>query len=104
VELHRRLPARLRVDVPQAPAEWAEGLPGARVVAAGADGVRLTLDPAADPQRILAIAQAQGAVHHFGFEPTSLVDVYRRLVAARRWCGWSPAANWASGCEVGCSG
>lgn len=80
--LRDRLPARLRIDVPSAPAGWAAHLPGTGVAADRGDGVLLSLEPGTDPQRILLDALAIGPVHHFGFEVPSLADVYRHLVTA----------------------
>jgi ABC-2 type transport system ATP-binding protein len=78
-ELRRRFPAQLRVKV-DAPADWAAAIPGAEVLGADADGVVLVIGPTVDPQSVLRAAQAAGAVEHFGFETSGLIDLYRRLI------------------------
>jgi ABC-2 type transport system ATP-binding protein len=78
-ELRHRFPAQLRVKV-AAPPDWAAGLAGTEVVSADEDGVVLVIGPMVDPQSVLRAAEAAGAVEHFGFETSGLIDLYRRLV------------------------
>jgi ABC-2 type transport system ATP-binding protein len=73
----RRL--RVRVD---APPQWADAVPGTRVVSSDRDGVLLALDPGADDQAVLAAASAAGPVHAFTpLEPT-LTELFREVVGA----------------------
>lgn len=57
---------------------WAERLEGVRVSEESGDTVRLDLAGGADPQRVLAAAQAAGPVTYFGFERLRLSEVFRQ--------------------------
>jgi ABC-2 type transport system ATP-binding protein len=60
---------------------WADGLPGVAVSENSGGRLRLTLEPGADPQRVLAAASAAGAVEHFAFETRKLSEVFREAVS-----------------------
>ncbi|MGH3628444.1 MAG: ABC transporter ATP-binding protein, partial [Sciscionella sp.] len=72
---------QLLVDVPDAPADWANGLPGIRV--AEIDGSRYVLDlgPNADDQLVLKAALGTGRVTEFARRRPSLADLFRTVVA-----------------------
>ncbi|NHC14550.1 ABC transporter ATP-binding protein [Motilibacter deserti] len=74
---------RLRVAV-DAPAGWADGLPGVRVATGAApDGaVVLELAPDVDDQAVLDAARRAGRVREFRPVARSLVDLFREAVAA----------------------
>ena len=61
---------------------WTRFLPGVRVASADSDGVHLVLDKYADPQLVLAEAQAAGPVTLFARERRRLSDVFREVVSA----------------------
>ena len=82
-ELKRRETGRLlRVVVPDAPANWAEGLPGARVVSERRGDTLLELDPETDDQQILATALRTGRVTHFAWREPTLVELFREAVTS----------------------
>jgi ABC-2 type transport system ATP-binding protein len=82
-ELRRELPAQLRikVDGPDGPDGWTQGLPGVSVERSDEDGVLLVMQPGTDPQTILHAALTAGPVEHFGFESGGLLELYRRMVS-----------------------
>jgi ABC-2 type transport system ATP-binding protein len=73
----RRL--RLEVEAPDG-AAWARDLPGVRAVGANGSGLRLALEPDADPLRVLDAARAAGAVHDFALELPSLSELFLEAV------------------------
>jgi ABC-2 type transport system ATP-binding protein len=81
-ELRRREGGRLlRVEVPDAGAGWADGLPGVRVVSRQGADTLLELATGADDQAVLAAALATGRVSHFGWREPTLVELFREAVA-----------------------
>ncbi|MFR9730924.1 ABC transporter ATP-binding protein [Saccharopolyspora sp. MS10] len=79
-ELRRRGPARLRVHAPLAPANWADGLPEARVLSLREGRTVLELAEGADDQAVLRAALATGPVHEFRRERPDLTDLFRTAV------------------------
>ena len=75
----RRL--RLEVEGPDG-AAWARDLPGVRAVGGNGagGGLRLALEPDADPLRVLDAARAAGAVHDFALELPSLNELFLEAV------------------------
>lgn len=71
----------LRVDVNADGRPWAEGLAGVGAVEHGPDGVRLALEPGADPLLVLDAARAAGDVRDFSLEMPSLSDLFLETVA-----------------------
>lgn len=71
----------LRVDVHPDGRAWAAGLAGVRAVGHGPDGLRLALDPDADPLQVLDAARAAGTVRDFSLELPSLSDLFLETVA-----------------------
>jgi len=70
-----------RVEVAGAGAEWWSAVPGVRLDEHRDGEVILELDDAADPQRVLDLARAEGDVRAFGpIEPT-LAQLFREVVA-----------------------
>jgi ABC-2 type transport system ATP-binding protein len=80
-ELRSRYPAQLRVKLDPAGSAWAAGLEGVEVAGSDHSGVLLTLSPGVDTQAVLRAAQAAGAVEHFAFESSGLIDLYRQVLA-----------------------
>ncbi|WP_062290767.1 ABC transporter ATP-binding protein [Demequina phytophila] len=70
---------RYRVEVGGAPA-WRPALAGMTVIDAGAAGTLVDLDETADPQALLAAAQAAGPVAHFSRTLPSLADLFAEVV------------------------
>ncbi|PFX01494.1 putative ABC transporter ATP-binding protein YxlF [Nocardia farcinica] len=87
-ELRSRGGRRLAVSAPDAPADWADELPGVRVL--GHTPARpgeppetlLALDDDADDQAVLAAALRTGPVRRFASYRPSLTELYREVVAA----------------------
>ncbi|MGY1750983.1 ABC transporter ATP-binding protein [Modestobacter sp. SYSU DS0511] len=73
---------QLRVVVPDAPAGWAAGLPGVRVVSESRGDTVLELAPGADDQQVLHAAVATGRVNHFAWREPTLVELFRDAVSA----------------------
>lgn len=74
--------SQLLVEVPDAPAGWAAGIPGVTVVAeSGGRGGRTVLELAAeaDDQIVLKAAMAAGPVREFTQRRPSLTELFRRL-------------------------
>ncbi|WNV76338.1 ABC transporter ATP-binding protein [Geodermatophilus sp. DSM 44513] len=81
-ELRRREDGGLlRVVVPDAPAGWAAGLPGVRVVSEHAGDTLLELGAGGDDQAVLAAALRTGRVTHFARREPTLVELFREAVA-----------------------
>ncbi|RCW43641.1 ABC-2 type transport system ATP-binding protein [Halopolyspora algeriensis] len=72
--------ATLVVDAPQAPAGWAEGLPGVRTVGTDSGRTTLELERGADDQAVLAAALATGPVHEFSRRRPELTELFRNVV------------------------
>jgi len=70
-----------RVDVPAAADAWWEVLPGVRLAERDGGAVVLELDGAADPQRILDLARAEGDVVDFGPVRPTLTELFREVIA-----------------------
>ncbi|SDO98031.1 ABC-2 type transport system ATP-binding protein [Actinopolyspora xinjiangensis] len=79
-ELRSSGPTRLTVHAPEAPADWAEGLPGVTVESRENGRTALRLDDTADDQRVLRAALATGPVHEFSRERPSLTELFRDVV------------------------
>lgn len=82
-ELRAGAASRLVVQVPDAPAGWAAGIPGVTVV--GESGpptgqTVLQLDPEADDQLVLKAALDTGPVREFTRRRPSLTELYRHFV------------------------
>ncbi|MGY2079695.1 ABC transporter ATP-binding protein [Modestobacter sp. SYSU DS0657] len=75
---------QLRVVVPDAPAGWAAGLPGVRIVSESRGDTVLELAPGADDQQVLHAAVATGRVNHFAWREPTLVELFRDAVSATR--------------------
>ncbi len=73
---------QLLVVVPDAPAGWAGGLPGVRVVSERRGELVLELDPGVDDQQVLAAATRAGRVEHFSRREPTLTELFREAVAA----------------------
>ncbi|MBM7771643.1 ABC-2 type transport system ATP-binding protein [Actinokineospora baliensis] len=70
----------LVVDAPDAPADWARGLPGVTVLGVHSGQTRLRVAPGVDDQPILAAALATGRVRGFTHHHPSLAELYRGAV------------------------
>ncbi|RJO76815.1 ATP-binding cassette domain-containing protein [Nocardia panacis] len=84
-ELRARGERRLAVSVSDAPATWAQDIPGVRVLGSETrDGGRLvlSLDEGVDDQLVLERALAAGPVRHFASYRPSLSELYREVVAS----------------------
>ncbi len=80
-ELRGRDGATLTVHAPDAPAGWADHLPGVTTVSHENGRTALALGENADDQAVLAAALATGPVHEFARTLPSLTDLYREVVA-----------------------
>ena len=83
-ELRGRGPARLWVDAPSAPKDWAATVPGVHVVRADGPRVLLELDPSTDDQSVLRAALATGPVREFRRDVPSLLDIFREAMTEGR--------------------
>jgi ABC-2 type transport system ATP-binding protein len=81
-DLRRGDYALLEVSAPDAPAGWADALPGVRGVRSEGELTVLELEPGADDQEILRAALRFGAVHHFAVRTPSLAELFREVIAA----------------------
>lgn len=73
---------QLVVHAPNAPAGWADDLPGVRVAALEPGGrTVLDLDNGADDQAVLRAALATGPVHEFARRRPSLTELFRSVVS-----------------------
>jgi ABC-2 type transport system ATP-binding protein len=72
---------QLRVVLADAPAGWAAGLPGVRVVSERRGEYVLELAPGADDQQVLAAAAAAGRVEHFSRREPTLTELFREAVS-----------------------
>ncbi len=80
VDLRGAARSELVVDVPDAAADWAAGLPGVTVLEVHNGLTRLALADGADDQAVLAAALATGPVRQFTRVRPSLADVFRDAV------------------------
>jgi ABC-2 type transport system ATP-binding protein len=72
---------RYAVRAPQAPAGWADGLPGVESTSS-VDGTTLVvLHRGADDQEVLRAALATGPVHEFAERRPSLTELFRHVVS-----------------------
>jgi ABC-2 type transport system ATP-binding protein len=69
----------LEVRVDGAP--WTPPIPAARLAGHDGDGRRFVVDRQLDLDHLLKAAQADGQVESFSFEPPSLSDLFREVVA-----------------------
>ncbi len=69
-----------RVDVPTAADGWWEVVPGVTLAEQDGATVVLELDGAADPQRLLDLARAEGDVVDFGPVRRSLSELFREVI------------------------
>jgi len=74
--------ARLVVHAPQAPPDWADGLPGVGTVEHTDGRTVLSVAPGVDDQQILKTALETGPVHEFSLHRPSLADLFREVVSA----------------------
>jgi ABC-type phosphonate transport system ATPase subunit len=70
-----------RVDAPEAPRGWAEGLPGVTVHTQDGTRAVLELSAGADDQVVLKTALSTGPVREFARRRPSLVDLFRSVVS-----------------------
>jgi ABC-2 type transport system ATP-binding protein len=70
----------LLVHAPDAPAGWADGLPGVQVVDVHNGRTRLHLTNGVDDQAVLTAALATGPVHEFTRVRPTLAELYRDVV------------------------
>jgi ABC-2 type transport system ATP-binding protein len=77
-----RARVELVVSAPEAPADWAAGLPGVTVLSVHDGLFRLALTEGADDQAVLAAAMAAGPVREFSRVRPGLADVFRDLVGS----------------------
>lgn len=80
-ELRAARRTELVVDVPNAPAWWADSLPGTEVIEVREGRTRLVLDAGVDDQMILAAALATGPVRGFTRIQPSLAELYSSVVS-----------------------
>jgi ABC-2 type transport system ATP-binding protein len=70
-----------RVNVPSAGNAWWDVLPGVTLAGRDDGAVVLELDGAADPQRLLDLARAEGDVVDFGPVRPTLSELFREVIA-----------------------
>jgi ABC-2 type transport system ATP-binding protein len=80
-ELRAGSRTELVVDAPNAPAWWAESLPGTEVLEVREGRTRLALDVGVDDQVVLAAALATGPVRGFTRVHPTLAELYRGVVS-----------------------
>jgi ABC-2 type transport system ATP-binding protein len=71
---------RLVVEAPEAPRDWALGLPGVTVLAQEGARTELELGDGADDQAVLKTALATGPVREFARRQPSLTELFRAVV------------------------
>ncbi|MDV6014336.1 ATP-binding cassette domain-containing protein [Haloechinothrix sp. LS1_15] len=79
-ELSAGAVSQLRVVVPGAPAGWARGLDGTRVLSEQDSTTLLELEPDADEQAVLRAAMEHGPVTEFSKHRLSLAELFRHVV------------------------
>ena len=80
-DLRSRGPERVWVDAPDAPAGWAQRLPGATLVRAEGSRRLLELEPPADDQALLRAALETGPVREFRRDLPTLSEMFRSAVS-----------------------
>jgi len=75
---------RLWIDVPEAPAGWEVGVPGARLVQTDGSRLLFELDPGVDDQAMLRAALATGPVRAFERAEPSLGELFRDVIGEGR--------------------
>jgi ABC-2 type transport system ATP-binding protein len=80
-ELRTRGPRRLRVDVRDAPPDWADSLTDVESVERSDGHIVLTLSASADTQRILDAARRSGSVSYFSELRPTLAELFREVVS-----------------------
>lgn len=65
-----------------APADWADALPAARVVDRADGRVVVELEAGGDEQAVLDAARSVGRVTHFSAVEPTLTDLFRQVVQA----------------------
>jgi ABC-2 type transport system ATP-binding protein len=71
---------RLRVELDGAPADWLDGVPGARVAGHDAGEVLVELREGADDQAVLDAARRAGRVRSFAPARATLAELFREVV------------------------
>jgi ABC-2 type transport system ATP-binding protein len=71
---------RLVVHAPDAPEDWADRLPGVRVLGHDGGKTELELEPGADDQLVLKAALDTGPVREFAHRLPSLTELFRNVV------------------------
>jgi ABC-2 type transport system ATP-binding protein len=69
-----------QIEVAGAPADWADALPGARVVGKANGRVVVELEAGGDEQVVLDVARSAGRVMHFSAVEPTLIDLFRQAV------------------------
>ena len=80
--LRSRGPRLIRVDIPDAGADWFEALTDVEIVERTGSRTVLKLGSAADPQAILDAARRCGSVTHFAELQPTLAELFREAVSA----------------------
>ncbi|ATY10513.1 ABC transporter ATP-binding protein [Amycolatopsis sp. AA4] len=75
---------RLLVDAPEAPENWAAGLPGVTVIGREGAVTELELADGADDQAVLRAALATGPVREFARKLPSLTELFRSVVSEQQ--------------------
>jgi ABC-2 type transport system ATP-binding protein len=76
-------PERLWVDAPGAPEDWAQHLPGVKVLRREGTRTLLELEPGSDDQRVLRAALETGPVREFQRDVPSLSELFRHVVTEK---------------------
>jgi len=79
-ELRAGSAIRVVVEAPHAPEDWANDLPGVKILARQGTRTELELGEGADDQKILTTALATGPVHEFARRRPSLTELFRNVV------------------------
>ncbi|MDG3014868.1 ATP-binding cassette domain-containing protein [Speluncibacter jeojiensis] len=81
-ELRDRGTTRIEIVAPQAPADWADRVPGVRVLGLSNGQTTVELAADADDQELLAAALRTGPVHRFAPRKPDLTELFREVVSA----------------------
>jgi ABC-2 type transport system ATP-binding protein len=79
-ELRGEGPEQWWVDAPAAPAGWANGLAGTKVVQTDGSRLLIELDGSTDSQAVLRAALARGPVLEFRRDEPSLLEIFREAM------------------------
>jgi ABC-2 type transport system ATP-binding protein len=79
-ELRAGAPERRWIDVPNAPADWGEGIAGARLIRREGSRLLFEMDPGTDDQLVLQAALATGPVREFHRVEPSLGEIFRAVL------------------------